>query len=56
MKNIKPTKEEYRMQPILTAEQREIMPLRLPDRAGACGVGSALFLGGRVSEIVQAQH
>lgn len=25
MKNIKPTKEEYRMQPILTAEQREIM-------------------------------
>lgn len=53
MKNIKPTKEEYRMQPILTAEQREIMRCACRTERELAVLDLLYSSGGRVSEIVQ---
>lgn len=53
MKNIKPTKEEYRMQPILTAEQREITRCACRTERELAVLDLLYSSGGRVSEIVQ---
>lgn len=53
LKNIKTTKEEYRMQPILTAEQREIMRCACRTERELAVLDLLYSSGGRVSEIVQ---
>lgn len=53
LKNIKTTKEEYRMQPILTAEQREIMRCSCRTERELAVLDLLYSSGGRVSEIVQ---
>ena len=53
LKNIKTTKEEYRMQPILTAEQREIMRCVCRTERELAVLDLLYSSGGRVSEIVQ---
>lgn len=53
MKNIKPTKEEYRMQPVLSAEQREIMRCACRSERELAIMDLLYSSGGRVSEICQ---
>jgi len=53
MKNIKPTKEEYRMQPVLSAEQREIMRCSCRSERELAIMDLLYSSGGRVSEICQ---